>query len=413
MLTDIAIKRAIREAQAQGKAIKRFDERGLFLLAKPNGAGLWRLRYSFEGREKLISLGIYDEVTLKRARSKRDDARRQLDHGVDPSAARRAVKLAQANSVELVANEWLSKQANIDSGTVRRHRARLERYVYPLIGRRPMANVEPEDLMDVLRRIEKSPRRNYSNLETAKRVRQLCGQVWRYGIATRRAKRDIAADLKGALTPPTPKNLAAILKPERVGELLRSIYGYAGSPATMAALKLSALLFGRPGEIRKMEWAEIDFAEAIWKIPKEKMKMRTEHWVPLSTQAIQILRDLEPITGGGKYVFPGLRTPQRPMSENTANGALRRLGYTGDEQTAHGFRTIASTLLNEMMEKNSRLWSPDAIEAQLAHQQGDAVRRSYNKAQYLPERVRLMQHWADHCDTLRAGGNVVDIRRSA
>jgi integrase len=409
MLSDQAIKAGIREAKLGAKAIKRFDERGLFILLKPNGSALWRLKYYVGGREKLIGLGAYPDVTLKRAREKRDDARREVADGVDPSATRKAAKRADANSVEAVAKEWLDGQVSaLDAGTLKRHRSRLQRFVFPHVGSSPIAKVTAADLLEILRRIEKSPRRNFSNRETAKRVRQLCGQIWRFGIATQRADRDISADLRGALAPPVAKNLPALTDPTRVGELLRAIHGYAGQPVTMAALKLAPLLFTRPGELRRMEWAELDLDKATWSIPGPKMKMKTPHIVPLSTQATVVLREIEPHTGGGKYVFPGLRSATRPMSENTVNGALRRLGFTGDEHVGHGFRTTASTMLNELG------WNPDAIEAQLAHQDGNAIRRTYNKAKFLDERKRMMQAWADYLDQLRDGGNkVVPIRRSA
>ncbi len=409
MLTDQAIKAGIRDAKAAAKALKRFDERGLFILLKPNGSALWRFKYYFAGLEKGIGLGAYPDVTLKRAREKRDEARSAVADGTDPSATRKAAKRAEANSVEAVANEWLQGQASgLDAGTSKRHRSRLQRFVFPYIGSSPIAKVTAAGLLEILRRIEKSPRRNFSNRETAKRVRQLCGQVWRFAIATQRADRDISADLRDALAPPAAKNLPALTDPKRVGELLRAIHGYAGQPVTMAALKLAPLLFARPGELRRMEWAELDLEKATWSIPGPKMKMKTPHLVPLSTQAIAVLRELELHTGGGKYVFPGLRSAARPMSENTVNGALRRLGFTGDEHVGHGFRTTASTMLNELN------FSADAIEAQLAHQDGNAIRRTYNKAKFLEERKRMMQFWADYLDQLRdPDNNVVPIRRSA
>jgi len=398
MITDQAIRSAIREARTLGRVLKRCYERGMYIEAHPNGSALWRFKYAFDGRENLVSLGSYMDVPLKKARERRDDERKLVANGIDPSAQRKAAKAAQANSVELVAQEWLAKQTDLDPGTVRRHRGRLEKFVFPHIGRRPIAAVTPADLLAPLRRIEAA-----AKLDTAKRTRELCGAIWRYAIATGRADRDISVDLKGALAPAVSKNHAALTEPKRVGELLRAFDDYVGQPATQYALKFALLTFVRPGELRKAEWAEFDIEglEPLWRIPAAKMKMRDAHIVPLSTQAVAIVRALEPHTGGGKYLFPSLRSGGRPMSENTINAGLRRLGYGHDEQTGHGFRTIASTLLNELG------WNTDLIELQLAHKERNKSRASYNKALRIIERRTMMQAWADHLDALRAGGNVV------
>jgi integrase len=406
MLTDIAIKSAIREAKTAGKPLKRFDEKGLYLLIKPNGAALWRLKYVFGvkkatagkrkgklvGIEKGIGLGAYEDVPLKRAREKRDEARKLVADGVDPSAVRKAQRNAMADSVEALAREWLDKRdKKVSAGTARRDRLRFEKYIFPTLGKRPISSVEPPELLAALRRIEALEFR-----ETAHRTLAACGRVWRYAIVTGRAKRDITSDLRDALEPSVVTSFAAITDPKKVGELLRAIEGYSGQPTVRCALKLGPMLFVRPGELRHAEWTEFDVegAEPIWRIPAAKMKMKDPHVVPLAKQAVTVLRDLESHSGNGKYVFPSLRSGARPMSENTVNAALRRLGYPGTEQVGHGFRTIASTLLNELG------WDPDAIELQLAHKEG-GVRPIYNRAVLLQKRREMMQAWADHLDSLR------------
>jgi integrase len=397
MITDQAIRSAIREASTSGKVLRRCYERGMYIEVHPNGSALWRLKYPFNGREKLISLGSYADVPLKKARERRDEQRKLVADGIDPSAQRKAAKVAQANSVELVSNEWLAKQTDLDAGTVRRHRGRLEKFIFPYIGKQPIGAVTAPDLLGPLRRIEAA-----GKLDTAKRTRELCGAIWRYAISTARADRDISADLKGALAPAVSKNHAALTEPKRVGELLRAFDDYVGQHATRYALKFALLTFVRPGELRKAEWAEFDLdsPEPLWRIPAAKMKMRDAHIVPLSTQAVAIVRALKPHTGGGKYLFPSLRSGARPMSENTINAGLRRLGYAHDEQTGHGFRTIASTLLNELG------WNTDLIELQLAHKERNKSRASYNKALRIAERRQMMQAWADHLDALHSGGDV-------
>jgi integrase len=397
-LTETKIQGELRTAKSATKPKKLSDGKGLYLLLKPQGAALWRFKYFFEGAEKLLGLGAYPEVALKRAREKRDEVRKFVADGVDPSAVRKAQKVAQADSVEALATEWLIKQTNLDPGTLRRHRQRLVKFIYPYLGKRPISSVTPPELLSPLRRIEAS-----GKLDTAKRTRELCGAIWRYAIATGRAERDITVDLKGALTPAVSKSHAALTSPAQVGQLLRAIDGYVGQFATQCALKFAPLTFVRPGELRRAEWSEFDLDadQPLWRIPGPKMKMRDDHIVPLSTQAVAILRELQPHTADGRYVFPSLRSGARPMSENTVNAGLRRLGYTGDEHVGHGFRSTASTTLNELG------WHPDLIELQLAHKERNKSRAAYNKAQRLEERRKMMQAWADHLDTLRAGGNVV------
>ncbi|MGH8478350.1 MAG: tyrosine-type recombinase/integrase [Gammaproteobacteria bacterium] len=390
---------AIRNAKPGTKRNKLFDERGLFLLIAPAGGKWWRLKCRVAGREKLLSLGTYPEVGLKEARDKRDAARKLLAAGIDPGLARKAERSAIADSFEAVAREWHAKRApGWAPGHAEKVMGRIERDVFPWLGARPVGEVKAPELLAVLRRIE-----TRGAIELAHRAHQICGQVFRYAIATGRAERDPAADLRGALPPVKERHHAAITDPKAVGALLRAIDGYQGSFITQCALLLAPLTFVQPGELRKAEWPEIDLDAAEWRIPAERMKMRAIHIIPLSVQAVAILHELRPLTGSGRYVFPGLRTPTRPMSENTINAALRRLGYAKDEMTGHGFRSMASTMLNEQG------WHRDAIERQLAHGERDAVRAAYNYAEHLPLRRRMMQGWADYLDGLKSGAEVVPL----
>lgn len=393
-ITDVAL----RKARPTEKPYKLYDTGGLYLIIRPTGARLWRLKYRHEGREKVLALGDYSDVPLKRAREKRDDARKQIADGVDPAAQRQADKAARSNTLEAIAEEWIDKQ-EIAAGTRKLDWDRLNNYIFPRLGRRPIAAITAPDLLAVLRPIEAR-----GKIETALRTRAVCGRVWRYAVATGRADRDIAADLKGALTTRSAVHHATITDPKRIGELLRAIDGYVGQPGTHAALKLAPLLFVRPGELRAAEWAEFDLDKTEWRIPGTRMKMGVQHLVPLATQAIAIIEDLQTITGRGRYLFPSLRTTSRPLSNNTVNAALRRLGYAKGDMTGHGFRSMASTLLNEQG------WHRDAIERQLAHGERDKIRGAYNYAEYLPERRKMMQAWGDYLDGLRAGSNVVPIR---
>lgn len=385
----------IRALKAPEKAKKLFDGGGLFLLVQPNGSRLWRLKYRVEGREKLLALGAYPEVGLKAARERREAARRQLAAGMDPGVERKVQKLARANTFEAVASEWLEKhRSKFTDTTFSKARWMLEDLLFPYIGARPIDSIEATDLLVPLRKIEARGR-----METAHRTKWRAGEIFEYAIATGRAKRNPAADLRKALAPVRSKSRAAITDPARIGDLLRALDGYSGQLGTEIALKVSPLLFVRPGELRAAEWEEftLDGKEPVWRIPAERMKMREEHLVPLSRQAVALLRELEPVTGPDGYLFPSLRTAARPMSENTINAALRRLGYSKDEMTAHGFRAMASTCLNEQG------FPPDVIELQLAHAERNKVRAAYNRAQRLPERRKLMQAWADYLGALRAG----------
>jgi integrase len=401
MLTDTAI----RAAKPREKSYKLFDGLGLYLEVASTGSKLWRFKYRHDGRENRLALGAHPETSLKQARERRDAARRQLAAGIDPSSQRQAEKMATANTFEAVAREWLALQEKkLAPATFAKAIWTFETLVFPYIGPRPIAKLGAVDVLKVLKRIE-----GRGIHETAHRTRQRCAQVFRYAVQTARAERDPTLDLKGALAPVVKEHHAAITEPSRIGQLLRAIDGYAGHVVTAYALKLAPLLFVRPGELRHAEWTEFDLdsAEPHWRIPAEKMKMREQHVVPLSTQSMELVRELQSVTGRGQYVFPSLRSGSRPMSENTVNAALRRLGYSTDEMTGHGFRSLASTCLNEQG------YHPDLIELQLAHAERNQVRAAYNKAKRLPERRKMMQAWADYLDGLRAGANVVPFKRMA
>jgi integrase len=352
--------------------------------------------------EKLLALGSYPDVPLKRAREKRDEARRLVADRIDPSAKRKAEKAARVDTFEAIAREWLDRQSKKLSPTTLEKSTWLLEFLYPYIGQRPIREIAALDLLTALRKIEARGRH-----ETTHRTKWKCGQVFRYAIATGRAERDITADLRGALQSVTSRNHASITDPSKIGSLLRAIEGYDGEQTTAAALKLAALTFVRPGELRGAEWSEFDLNGAEWRIPIARMKMGEQHVVPLSTQAVSILQELQTITGKGRFVFPSLLSRDRPMSNNTVNSALRRLGYSKDEMTGHGFRSMASTCLNEQG------WHPDLIELQLAHAERNKVRAAYNKAQRLAERREMMQAWADYLDGLRVAGTVVPLRQSA
>jgi integrase len=375
----------------------------MYLLIDPPRAPGWRLKYRIAGREKLLSLGVYPTVPLTRARQKREDARRLIADGVDPSAERKAARAAQSDSFRVIAEDWIGRQAKtLAPETVQILQGRLTSTLFPAFGARPLTDIKAADLLAVLRRLEDN-----GTHETAHRVRALYGRVARFAIATGRAERDISADLRGALTPVATTNFAAITEPKRIGELLRAIDGYVGQPSVAYALKLAAYVFVRPGELRGAEWREFELngKEPEWRIPAERMKMKREHLVPLSRQVVTLLRRLSALTGDGKLLFPGLRTTSRPISNGTLNAALRRMDFGQDEMTAHGFRSMASTRLNEMN------FPPDVIELQLAHIEKNDTRAAYNRAQRLPERRKMMQTWANYLDGLRVGANnVVPIR---
>jgi len=396
---------AIKNAKFRTKAYKLTDERSLFLLVMPNGAKYWRLRYRFLGKEKNLSLGVWPEVGLADAREKRDAARKMLADGIDPAAEKKLRKIrAQFDadtSFKAVAEEWVTKITREGrAGTTLGKVEWLLGMAYPIIGARPINQIEALEVLAVLRILEARGR-----YESARRMRSVISRVLRYAIATGRAQRDVATDLRGAIVVPRTKHYAAITTPKEAGELLREIEEFSGYGVTKFALRMTPHVFVRPGELRKAEWSEFDFDRAIWSIPAEKMKMRWPHQVPLSRQVLELLEELREITGRHSYVFPAFHTWKRPMSENTITFALRRMGYSKDEMTAHGFRAMAATLLNEM-----GIWNPDAIERQLAHMENNGVRRAYARGQYWEERVHMMQHWSDYLDRLRDGGEVVPVQ---
>lgn len=408
---------AVSNAKPRAKPYKLADGGGLYLEVMPNGARYWRMKYTHAGKERRIAFGVFPEVTLAEARKRRDEARAKLRDGLDPvharRAERRALEVAAVSSFEAVAREWMAKQeATKAPSTCSKNRWLLETFAFPSIGKRPAAEITAPELLEIVRRVEAR-----GTHETAHRLLQRMRAVFAYAIATQRATRNPARDLDAqALHPVKTKHRAALTEPKAVGGLLRAVWGYGGQPVTLAAMQLAALLFVRPEELRGAQWSEFDLDGATWTIPPQRRKLQRRerehpstppHVVPLSTQAVEILRSLHALTGRGRLVFPSLRTPDRPISENTINAALRRLGYSQDEMTAHGFRALASTRLNELG------FAPDVIERQLAHTEKDKVRAAYNRAAYMAERVTMMQAWADYLDGLRVGGTVVAIRSRA
>lgn len=396
---------AIRNAKPARKARKIADAGGLYLLLSPQGGRWWRLDYRHGGKRNTLSMGVYPAVGLKDARARRDDARKLLARGVDPGSirkeSRKAREAAQGNGFEAIAREWFAKHSPTWAAShAAKVQRRLEQDVFPWIGGRAVSEVTAQELLAVLRRIE-----SRGAGDAARRVRQDCGKVFRYAVATGRADRDPSGDLRGALAPVKSSHYPSITDTKAVGALLRALDGYQGSFAARCALRLAPLLFVRPGELRQAEWAEVDLDKAEWRIPAAKMKMRRPHIVPLARQAVEVLRDLQPLTGTGRYLFPSARTAARPMSNNTMNAALRRLGYAKEEMTPHGFRSMASTILNEQG------WNRDIIERQLAHSEQDGSRAAYNFAEHLTERRRMMQSWADFLDGLAQGADVVPFRR--
>jgi integrase len=383
---------AIRNARPGDRPRKLFDGDGLYLYLSTTGHRAWRFKYYIEGREKHLQFGRYPEISLKAARERRLEARRALETGNDPGVILQAERAARSATFESLAMEWLGVQRNkLTLKTYENKRDRFVAFVFPYLGKRPIDSIKPLDVLEVLKRIEERGR-----YETAHRVRSECGNVFRYAVVTGRAERDPTVDLRGAIAAVVRRNRPAIVDPIRIGELMRAIAGYRGDVSTEFALKLLPLTFVRPGELRLAEWSEFNLKAAEWRIPAQRMKMRELHVVPLSNQALALLKDLHVLTGSGRLVFPSIRSKDRPISDNTLNAALRRLGFTGDEMVAHGFRSMASTCLNEQG------WHPDLIELQLAHAERNETRGAYNRAQRLPERRKMMQAWADYLDGLRA-----------
>ncbi|MEO1488008.1 MAG: integrase arm-type DNA-binding domain-containing protein [Pseudomonadota bacterium] len=395
----------IRALKPSERPFKRADAKGLYIEVMPTGSKLWRFKFRIAGKEKRLALGAYPEVSLSEARKRRDSHRSTLESGKDPALERKrqkiAAKISAGDSFALIAEEYIAKmekEARADSTLVK------ARWFLSLlrseIGHLPVSEVDPQLLHAALKRHE-----NKGNFETAKKTRSFASRVFRYAVATGRAKSDPAALLKGALIAPKVEHFAAILEPGKLGELLRSIEDYSGAPATRYALLIAPHVFVRPGELRMADWAEFDLDSAVWTIPGSRMKARRPHTVPLSKQVQGLLGELKGITGPDGYVFPALHTSKRPLSENTLNASFRRMGYSKEEVTAHGLRSTASTLLNE-----SGKWNPDAIERALSHGDSDAVRGSYARGQYWEERVAMAQWWSDYLDRLKTGGEVVAIR---
>lgn len=393
---------AIKAAKGRAKPYKLTDSDGLYLLVAPSGARYWRMNYRHLGKQKTLAFGVWPDTGLADAREQRDAARKVLARGEDPGEkvklARIAASVAASNSFKAVADEWLVKVEKEGRSAVTMKKLRwLLDFINVSIGKRPIASISAQELLIMLRKMEGKGR-----YETAKRLRSTCSQVFRYAIATARAERDVAADLRGALIAPQPVHRAAITSADAAGGLLRAIEAFEGHSNTKAALRLLPHVFVRPGELRHAEWTDFDFKKALWTIPPHKTKMRRAHTIPLSRQALAILETIEHDADYSQFLFPSLRSIDRPMSENTINAALRRMGFAQDEMTGHGFRAMAATLLNEM-----GLWHPDAIERQLAHSDNNAVRRAYARGEYWDERVKMMQHWSDHLDFLRDGAKVL------
>ncbi|MBK9442901.1 MAG: integrase arm-type DNA-binding domain-containing protein [Comamonadaceae bacterium] len=399
----------VRNAKPTDKAYKLTDAQGLFLLVATTGNRLWRMDYRFAEKRKTLALGVYPAVSLLKARQRRDKARELLADGIDPGAAKQEAKAAQAavlaNTFEKVALEWVDKtKADRMASTQGKVATWLQKDVFPYIGNMAISAIGPRDVLAALRHMEAR-----GALDSVQRVKQICGQVFRYAVATGSAERDVTQDLKGALAKHAPAHYAAITDPKQAGDLMRSIFNYAGHPNVIAALKLSPLVFVRPGELRGMEWAELDLDTAQWVIPASKMKMKVDHLVPLCTQAVAILKGIKLLTGTRRYVFPSIgRSEDRPMSENTINSALHAMGYGTDKHTAHGFRAMARTIMDEVLEERV-----DLIEHQLAHQVKDPNGRAYNRTAHLDARKAMMQRWADYLDKLRVGADVIPIRAAA
>ncbi|CAG2136044.1 tyrosine-type recombinase/integrase [Cupriavidus numazuensis] len=394
-ITDVAIKNAIKTARVAAKPLKLFDGGGLFLHITPAGGRYWRLKYRVAGKEKLLAIGVYPDVGLAAARKRRDAAREQLAAGLDPSetkkAEQRAARLAADNSFEAVARDWLEERKSaVEPAQHTKTLARLVNDVFPWLGKRPITEIDAPEILAVLKRIDGRGARF-----SAHRVRSEISRVFRYAIKEGKAKGDPAKDLIGAIPPATPTHFASITDPTKVGEMLRAFDGFSGTFPVLCALKLAPLLFVRPGELRQAKWEEIDLERAEWRYRVSKTK--TDHLVPLASQAIAILRELHPLTGSGQYVFPGARSAQRPMSEAAINAALRRLGYdTRTEITGHGFRAMARTILHEELHQK-----PEVIEHQLAHSVPDALGAAYNRTRFIKERRAMMQAWGNYLDELK------------
>jgi integrase len=397
LLTDAKI----RGLRPKDKQYKVPDGGGLYLHVTPAGGKLWRFKYRFGGKEKSLSLGVYPDLKLADARKKHRQAREQLANGIDPATAKRMEKFRQEKTFETVASEWWhAKHEKWSQNHADLVWSRLEKNVLPWMKNRPISEITTRELLDVLRKIEKR-----GAVETARRVGQVCNQVFIYAVASGYTDVNVAGSLNQALRERKVKSFPAITEPKQVRDLLKAIDDFEGSFVVRQALRIAPLVFARPGELRKAEWENFDLDEGLWIIPADKMKMRRDHIVPLSRQAVEILQELEPLTGAGRYVFPSVRTSARPMSENTMNVALRRLGYSKEQMVSHGFRAMASTRLHELG------WKTEVIEFQLAHADKNKIRGVYNRAEYLEERKRMMQAWADYLDGLKSGAAIIPMKR--
>ena len=395
---------ACEKARAKDRDYKLADAGGLYLFVTKSGHRSWRFKYRFLGKEKTLSIGVYPYLSLADARENRDLAKKSLAKNIDPGEQKQIQKIdakkEAANTFEVVAREWHEKnKVKWVEKNAKRNLSMLEHHVFPFIGRLSISKVRPAELLSAIKKIE-----DRGNAETAHRTLQICGQVFRYAIATDRATTDLSVVLKGSLGPLVVKHHASITDPNKLGEFLRDIHNYNGAYLTQQALKLAPLVFVRPGELRHAEWSEIDLEKSEWAISAEKMKMRSKHIVPLSKQAIAIFKELKNHTGHLQYVFPATTSVKRPMSENTINMALRRMDYDNTEVTGHGFRSTASTILHEQG------WPHDAIERQLAHSDRNKVSAAYNYAEHLPKRKEMMQHWADYLDAIRTGAKIIPIK---
>lgn len=400
-LSDIEIKKA----KPKEKDYKLSDGGGLYLLITTSGGKLWRFNYRFDGKHKTLSLKTYPERSLADARKDRDDARKLIANGVDPGALKKeqqAIEQEQAATFKSIALEWHTAFKNKwTENHAGRLLTRLEQDFFPFLGDTPIKEIKAPALLDLLRRVE------IRSVEQAHKLRGTCNQIFSYAIASGRADFNPAAGLVGTIAPVKHKHMAAPVDPKAVTPLLRAIDGFSGSFVVKCALQLAPMLFVRPGELRKAEWSEFNLDDSVWNIPAEKMKMRQPHLVPLPHQAVKIIRELKELTGNGKYLFPCRRSTVAPMSDNTINASLRRLGFDKDEITGHGFRAMARTMLHEILQ-----FTPDAIEAQLAHAVPDRLGRAYNRTTHLAERTKMMQTWADYLDGLKAGCKVLPFKRS-
>lgn len=398
---------ALRKASPRDKAYKLYDEAGLFIQVTPAGGKWWRFKYRYLGKEKLLSLGTYPDVSLAKARERREEARKLLAQDIDPGENRKAAKQSKqtnsANSFEVLCREWAAlHMADKSESHQQRTLRRLEVYLFPWLGSKPIADITAPEVLDCIKRIQ-----SQNKLETAHRTLQSAGQVFRYAVQTGRAIRDVTADLKGALPPATVEHMAAFTDPKQVAELLRAIDGFTGTFTVQTALCLAPLFFVRPGELRTAKWADIDLEAGEWRYRVSKTK--TDHLVPLSTQAIALLKDLHPVSGHGEFVFMGGHDPKKPMSEAAINAALKRMGYdTKTQITGHGFRAMARTLLHERLNID-----PHIIEHQLAHKVPDALGSAYNRTKFIEQRKEMMQAWADYLDELKAGAKVINLKGAA